>query len=324
MVRHVLWRIEAGASQLARPLLWLFAKGPHMTVTSPSILLLSRTSGASRRALDALCGAAAIGACLLGCSDDDVRSPSQAVSGVLPLVDGGVNEPSPPRLADDVILVHGAWADGSSWTEVIPLLQDVGLGVQAVQLPEISVATDAALVRHAIEVLGRPVVVVGHSYGGYVISEASAGLSNVAGLVYVAAFAPDEGETIGALAAGFPPTPAIQSLVIDDQGNAIIEPGAFVRYFASDVPERQAKVLAAVQKPTAASILGTPAGPPGWKTFPTFYQVSTNDEVIAPDLLRFFAERMGAETIEIDSSHVSLISHPREVADLILRASELR
>jgi pimeloyl-ACP methyl ester carboxylesterase len=299
-----------------------------MTVpSSASSPLHGRRCPATTRAsaaLRAFCRAAGIAACLLACSDDAVDTPSQAVSGVLPLVDGGATAPAPPRLAHDVILVHGAWADGSSWAEVIPLLHDSGLGVTAVQLPAVSVASDAALVRHAIEVLARPVVVVGHSYGGYVISEATAGLSNVAGLVYVAAFAPDEGETIGGLAAGFPPTPAIENLVIDDQGNAIIEPGAFVRFFASDVPEREARVLAAVQKPTAAAILGTPAGLPGWKTFPTFYQVSTNDEVIAPDLLRFFAERMGAETVEIESSHVSLISHPREVADLILRATELR
>jgi pimeloyl-ACP methyl ester carboxylesterase len=269
-------------------------------------------------------------ACLVGsstvaCTSDD--SPASEIrAGLQPLQDGGTDGDADAgaRLANDVILVHGAWADGSSWSDVIAPLQDAGFTVQAVQLPEQSLAADAALVRHAIEAVPRPVLVAGHSYGGFVMSEATAGVANVVGLVFIAAFAPDEGETIGALAAGYPPTPAIANLVIDDQGNAIIEPGAFVKYFASDLFEREAHVLAAVQKPTAASILGTPAGVPGWKTIPTFYQVSTNDQVIAPALLRFFAERMGAETIELDSSHVSLISHPTEVAAFIAHAAEAR
>lgn len=250
---------------------------------------------------------------------DETAAPSDVDTVIAPLEDGGAGE-APPRLASDVILVHGAWADGSSWSGVIPLLQDVGFTVQAVQLPAQSLAVDAVLVRHAIEVVPRPVVVVGHSYGGFVMSEATAGVANAIRLVFVAAFAPDEGESIGSLGARFPTTPAIANLAVDEQGNAIIEPNAFVKYFASDVPEREARVLAAVQKPTAVSILGTPAGVPGWKTIPSFYQVSLDDEVIAPDLLRFFADRMGAETIELASSHVSLISHPNEIADLIARA----
>jgi pimeloyl-ACP methyl ester carboxylesterase len=261
----------------------------------------------------------------VACSDSKDADPVTQVSlDAQPLVDGGAGQPAVPRLASDVVLVHGAWADGSCWSGVIPLLQDAGLTVQAVQLPEQSLEGDVAVARHAIEGLGRPVIVAGHSYGGFVMSQATAGLGAVAGLVYVAAFAPDEGETIAGLAANYPPPPALDHLVIDDIGNATIEPGAFVQYFASDVPPREARVLAAVQHPTAASILGTPSGVPGWKTSPTFYQVSTHDEVIAPDLQRFFAARMAAETIEIDSSHVSMISHPREIADLILRASEVR
>lgn len=273
--------------------------------------------------LRALLLACLVGSSTVACTSDE-SLPSEISVGLQPLQDGGTDADAGARLANDVILVHGAWADGSSWSDVIAPLQDAGFTVQAVQLPEQSLVADAALVRHAIEAVPRPVIVAGHSYGGFVMSEATAGVANVVGLVFIAAFAPDEGETIGGLAAGYPPTPAIANLVIDDQGNAIIEPGAFVRYFASDVFAREAHVLAAVQKPTAASILGTPAGVPGWKTIPSFYQVSTNDEVIAPDLLRFFAERMGAETIELESSHVSLISHPTEVAAFIAHAAEAR
>ncbi len=225
------------------------------------------------------------------------------------------------RRAGDVVLVHGAWADGSSWAGVIEELQRDGFRVKAVQLHEQSLAEDAAIVRHAVAQSGRPTIVAGHSYGGMVMSEATAGASNVVALVFVAAFAPDLGETIGSLAGDYPPTPAIQNLVFDEQGNTTIEPGAFVAYFASDLPRHQARVLAAVQHATAATILGTPAGEPGWRTIPSFYQVSTEDQVIDPDLQRFFAERMGAETVELRASHVSMISRPRAIAQLISRAA---
>ena len=229
----------------------------------------------------------------------------------------------PPRLADDILLVHGAWADGSCWSSVIEALQRDGYTVRALQLREQSLADDAALVRHAIDTLERPVVVVGHSYGGFVSSEASAGADNVVGLVFIAAFAPDQGESLAALTQPYP-TPAIANLQIDDQGNTIIEPSAFVRHFASDLPAREARVLAAVQHPTARSILAAAAGEPGWRTIPSYFQVSTDDEVIAPQLQRFFAKRMQAQTIELRASHVSLISKPRQVANLIQRAASGR
>jgi len=161
---------------------------------------------------------------------------------------------------------------------------------------------------------------VGHSYGGIVMSEASAGSENVVGLVFVAAFAPDVGESIGGLTAPYP-TPAIANLQVDDQGNSIIEPSAFVRYFASDLPKRQAQVLAAVQHPTALAILGAVAGEPAWRSIPSYYQVSLDDEVIAPALQQFFARRMQARTIELRASHVSLLSRPRQVTGLIERAA---
>jgi pimeloyl-ACP methyl ester carboxylesterase len=271
--------------------------------------------------------ARAAGCLLLGaaaCSSEDAASsdavaPATASAGQ-PLVDGGAATPA-DRIADDVILVHGAFADGSSWSGVIEHLQSAGFGVQAVQLPEQSLAADVALVRHAIESVPRPVIVAGHSYGGSVISEASAGAANVAGLVFVAAFAPDQGESINSLAAAFPPQPALANLIIDDQGNATVGEHDFVTYFASDLPFAQAKVAVAVQHPIAASIFGTPSGAPGWRTIPCFYQVSTHDQAIAPDLERFFAMRTGAETIELGSSHLSLVSLPQEIAGLIARAA---
>src|SRR5688572_1825296 len=145
--------------------------------------------------------------------------------------------PDSEREANDILLVHGAWADGSSWSGVIGELQDAGFSVQAVQLREQSVEDDAALVRHAIDDVGGPLVAAGHSYGGYVISVASPGAEHVLALVYVAACAADEDQTQAQLPMPYPTTPAIPNLVVDDQGNAIIDPHAFVQYFASDLPE---------------------------------------------------------------------------------------
>jgi pimeloyl-ACP methyl ester carboxylesterase len=225
------------------------------------------------------------------------------------------------RAAKDVLLVHGAFADGSSWSGVTKRLQRDGYTVRAVQLREQSLADDAALVRHAIGEIPRPVVVVGHSYGGIVISEATTGAANVVGLVYIAAFALDQGESIQGMIAGYPPPPALKHLVVDDQGNATLDPADFIQHFAADVPRDEARALEAAQHPISLSILGTPAGAPGWKTIPSFYQVSTNDEAIDPNLQRLFAKRMGAHTIEIAASHVSLVSKSGAVAELIERAA---
>ena len=225
------------------------------------------------------------------------------------------------RPARNVLLVHGAFADGSSWSGVAKRLQRDGYTVRAVQLREQSLADDAAVVRHAIGEIPGPVVVVGHSYGGIVISEATTGAANVAGLVYVAAFALDQGESIQSITAGYPPAPALKHLIVDDQGNATLDPTDFVQHFAADVPRDEARALEAAQHPISLGILGTPAGVPGWKTIPSFYQVSTNDEAIDPKLQRLFARRMGAQTIEIAASHVSLVSKSGAVAELIERAA---
>jgi pimeloyl-ACP methyl ester carboxylesterase len=222
----------------------------------------------------------------------------------------------------NVLLVHGAWADGSSWSGVIEALQRSGFATTAVQLREQSLTDDAALVRHAIDGIAAPVVVVGHSYGGVVISEAATGAANVVALVYIAAFGLDEGESVGSESAGYPQPRAFEKIVVDDQGNVTLDRDSFVRYFAADVQPSEAGVLASLQHPIAAGILGTPAGTPAWKTIPSYYQVSTDDQAIDPDLERFFARRMHAKTIELRSGHLSLISHPDIVARWIERAAQ--
>jgi pimeloyl-ACP methyl ester carboxylesterase len=232
-----------------------------------------------------------------------------------------VRPAKPSAAVKDVLLVHGAFADGSSWSGVTRKLQRDGYTVRVVQLREQSLADDAALVRRAIVEIRRPVVVVGHSYGGTVISEATTGAANVVGLVYVAAFALDQGESIRGVIARYPPAPALKHLIVDDQGCARLDPADFVQHFAADVPRDEAQALEAAQHPISLSILDTPAKVPGWKTIPSFYQVSTHDEAIDPALQRFFAKRMGAHTIEIAASHVSLVSKAGAVAELIERAA---
>ncbi len=223
--------------------------------------------------------------------------------------------------AADVLLVHGAWADGSSWSAVIGDLQARGYNVTAAQLPEQPLSGDVALVKHAISQSRRPLVVAGHSYGGAVISGATAGASNVKALVVVAAYAPDAGESVLALNQKFPATPIGKALRFDDQGNATVDPAAFPTILMPDVPRARARVLAAVQKPINGAALQAPAGPAGWHMIPSYYQVSTRDQVINPDLERFFAHRMKAHVVELDSSHASLLSHPKQIAALIERAA---
>lgn len=221
----------------------------------------------------------------------------------------------------DVLLVHGAFADGSSWSGVIAHLQRRGFEVSAVQLLEQTLHGDVALVRDVIDHSPRQLVVAGHSYGGAVISGATAGAGNVNALVFVAAYAPDEGESALDLNAKFPATAIEQDLVVDDQGNITVQPEAFTQVFAPDVDRRRAQVLAAVQKPINTAALAEKAGPAGWKTIRSFFQVSTRDQVINPQLERFEAQRMNATTIELAASHASLISHPTAIADLIERAA---
>jgi pimeloyl-ACP methyl ester carboxylesterase len=221
-----------------------------------------------------------------------------------------------------IVLVHGAWADGSSWAAVIRRLQAAGHAVVAPQLPHTSLADNVAKLRHVLALESEPTLVVAHSYGGQVITALGTDAPNVVGLVYLAGFGLDEGESIGALLAQGPPTPAIAKITIDDQGFVWLPEDAFLEHFAPDVDPVEARVMYAVQQPLAASTLEDVMGPPAWKSFPTWFAVAQHDEVVPPDAERQFAQRMGATTVELDSSHVVMISHPDEVLSLITSAIE--
>src|SRR6188472_1617786 len=219
----------------------------------------------------------------------------------------------------NIVLVHGTGVDGSSWSKVIPILQNAGHKVIAVQLPLHSLADDIATTKRAIDLVGAPVILVGHSYGGFVITNAAYNNPNVKGLVYVAAFAPNEGQSLGNFLdfAKFPKG----FLVFDSGGFIYINPAMFHQAVAPDTDPAQAKVLAATQKPYNKSILAEKSGPPAWKQLPSWYQVSENDSLIPPDVERMFAKQINATTISIPSSHASPLSHPNEVAQLILDAA---
>ena len=219
----------------------------------------------------------------------------------------------------NIVLVHGLWADGSSWSKVIPILEKAGHRVIAVQLAAHSLEDDVATVKRAIELVGGPTIVVAHSFGGFVITNAAYNNPNVTGLVYVSAFAPDEGES----AVNFVPVESLPPglLVFDSRGFAYLNPEMFPQAFAQDVNTTEAEILAAVQKPAHQSLFTAPSGPAAWKQLPTWFVVSENDRIIPPDAERMFAQRMNATTISLDSSHASLVSHPDEIAQLILNAT---
>jgi pimeloyl-ACP methyl ester carboxylesterase len=222
----------------------------------------------------------------------------------------------------NIVLVHGAWADGSCWDGVIERLQGEGYKVTAPQFPESSLADDVARLREVLNRQDGPTVVVGHSYGGHIMTALGTNAPNVVGLVYIAAFGLDEGESLGQLAAQGPPTPATAHLDIDNRGFAWLPEDDFLNHFAPDVGPVKAKVMYAVQQPLAYSTFETPMSTPAWKSFPTWYMVASGDEAIPPDAERQFAARMGATTVEIPTSHVAMVSHPNEVCDLIKTAAQ--
>ena len=234
----------------------------------------------------------------------------------------GMAANAPPTWARNVVLVHGLFADGSCWSKVIARLQAAGLNVTAVQNP-LTTLPDA--VESVERVLARQVgatVLVGHSFSGMIVTEAGVD-PNVTALVYVAARAPDAGEDYTALAKAYPTPPAAAGIVFDgDEGRLSEE--AFLRDFAGDLPEAEAKVFYAVQEPFHKALLTGKTKHAAWRSKPSFYAVSTQDRTIDPDLERFMAKRMGATTIEVNASHLSLISHPQEIADLILAAAGRR
>ncbi len=222
----------------------------------------------------------------------------------------------------NIVLVHGAWADGSSWSGVIERLQADGYHVTAPQFPLTTLTADVARLRQVLDLQDGPVIVAGHSYGGQVITALGADAPNVAGLVYIAAFGLDQGESLGALLSQGPVTPALAHLSTDKQGFGWLSEDDFVHHFAGDVDPVKAKVMYAVQQPLSTSIFAEVMGVPAWKTLPSWYLVATDDEAIPPDAERQFAARMGATSVEIPSSHVAMVSHPGEVARLIKTAAE--
>jgi pimeloyl-ACP methyl ester carboxylesterase len=228
---------------------------------------------------------------------------------------------APKPAVRNVVLVHGAWADGSSWAKVIPLLEAAGLRVVAVQNPLTSLQDDVAAVQRAIALQDGPVLLVGHSYGGAVITEAGTD-PKVAGLVYVAAFAPDAGQAVGELGKEFPPAPGGAEIRPDASGFLMMTPKGIEENFAQDLPKTERKILAATQGPTNGAAFGAKLANAAWKTKPTWYVVAANDRMIARDLERQFAKTMKAKTITVPSSHVPMLSHAQQVAKLIIEASK--
>ena len=223
----------------------------------------------------------------------------------------------------NVVLVHGFWADGSSYSRVIPLLLAAGHTVFAVQLPiSVSLADDVNATLGVLQQMQGPTVLVGHSYGGEVITNAGAGQSNVIGLVYASAFAPDLGEPIGK----FPPGPGVANTyqVKYPDGNTylFINQQKFRESFAQDVDIVEASIMATVQKPPNVVIFGNPTTAVAWKTIPSWYLLSENDRMIPPATQQMFASRMNAKTLSVPSSHASIVSHPYQVFELIQAAAK--
>jgi pimeloyl-ACP methyl ester carboxylesterase len=221
----------------------------------------------------------------------------------------------------NIVLVHGAWADGSCWDAVIESLQADGFKVTAPQFPLSSVGDDVARLRQVLALQDGPTVVAGHSYGGHIITALGTDAPNVVCLVYIAAFALDQGESLGAVAEQGPTPPALAHLITDAQGFFWLPEDDFLNHFAPDVDSVKSHVMYAVQQPLAGNTFGEPMGVPAWKALPTWYMVAQSDEAIPPDGERQFAARMGATTVEVPSSHVAMVSHPEETVSLIKQAA---
>ena len=220
-----------------------------------------------------------------------------------------------------IVLVHGAWGDGAHWKHVIPVLVDSGYTVRAVQNPLSSLKDDVEKTKDIVASLPDPVLLVGHSYGGVVITEVG-NEPNVAGLVYVAAFAPDAGETVQQLFELNPPPPGAAIIKPDAQGYLWLDFDQYPANFCQDVPAEEALVMAITQKPLAASIFGDKVSKPAWKEKPSWYQISSNDKMIPPATEQLFADRMKPKkTISLPSSHASMASHGKEIADFIVEAA---
>lgn len=219
-----------------------------------------------------------------------------------------------------IVLVHGAFADGSSWARVIPLLERDGYYVIAVQNPLSSLDDDIANTKRVIDAQKGPVVAVGHSYGGVVITGAAAGNPNVKALVYIAAFGPEANEPVGPLTEKYP-SDLGKALRPDAAGYLYVDRGLLHQVFAADVPSAEARIIAATQKPVNNTVFAATLPSPAWKTIPSWYLVARNDRALNPDLQRFYARRMGATITEVASSHVPFFTHPKVVVRVIKNAA---
>ncbi|MBM7503737.1 alpha/beta fold hydrolase [Agromyces aurantiacus] len=256
-----------------------------------------------------------------------VAAAATAISVAIPAAADVARAPSEPK--PTIVLVHGAFADASGWNDVTERLQKQGYTVLAASNPLRGLHTDAAYVRSILESIEGPIVLVGHSYGGAVITNAATGMANVEALVYVAAYALDEGERlVDANALGGGHTDLADHIVVrpypgapEGDADGYIDPAYFRELFAADLPKKQTAVMAASQRPAALQALFTPSGVPAWKAIPSWFVVASQDHTIPPEAERAMAERAGSTTVEIDSSHVVMMSHPGEVTDVILDAA---
>jgi pimeloyl-ACP methyl ester carboxylesterase len=232
---------------------------------------------------------------------------------------GATEQQKQSRGVTNIVLVHGAWADGSSWSKVIPLLEAKGFHVVAAQLPLTSQADDVATVQRAIARVDGRLLLVAHSYGGAVMTQAGND-PKVAGLVYVAAFAPAEGESPFDLT-NANPTPFLQHLQPDQFGFLMLTSAGIRKDFAQDLSDSEQTVLAATQSPTSVAALSAPISTPAWRNKPSWFVIAAHDRVVAPTLQAMFAERMNATSITLSSSHVAMSSQPYVVASFIRRAA---
>ena len=237
------------------------------------------------------------------------------------LAQEGTEEVTTPTLPN-IVLVHGGWADGASWSAVTQRLQAKGYNVLAPNFTLFSPQEDAARLRQVLSSLTGPTIVAGQSYGGEIMTALGTDAPNVVGLVYVCAWAPDTGDSIVSLAEPYDLSPALKELVVDAQGYSWITPENYRTYFAADVDPVQANVMYASQQPFSTNAFGATIETPAWKTIPSWYLLTTDDQMIPPELQRIMAERMGATVVEIASSHVPMVSHPDETAALIETAAQ--
>ncbi|QAY73727.1 alpha/beta hydrolase [Agromyces protaetiae] len=257
----------------------------------------------------------ALSACTTGTSSADPPTETPDPAG------GSAEHPT-------IVLVHGAFADASGWEGVIDRLRDGGYPVLAVANPLRGLGKDSAYLRGVLDTIDGPLVLVGHSYGGAVITNAATGDPDVAALVYVAAFVPDEGEVLGQFAdpEAYPgallgPDSLVHRPSPDGEDEVSIDPDRFGEIFAADLPTDVTANLATRQRPVASTVFGEPSGPAAWRDIPSWYQVSTEDKAISPAAQRFFADRAGSETVEVEASHAAFISHERATAELIESAA---